>query len=83
MSALTELLGLLRTAEDGLDQARGQLSRGRKSLSEAEAALADIDPEHPETVVPPGLRRADDELERTQQIVEQVADTLREFSTRL
>lgn len=83
MSALSELLGLLRTVEDDLDRAQGQLSRSRKSLSEAESALAGLDPEHPETVVPAGMRRADDQLERTQALVEHVSDALREFSTRL
>lgn len=83
MSALSDLLGLLRTVEDNLDQANGQLVRSRRSLSEAEAALAKLDPDHPETVVPPGMQRADDQIERTQTIIEHVTETLREFSARL
>lgn len=83
MSALSDLVGLLRTAEEQLDLARGQLSRSRRSLSEAEAALAKLDPDHPETVVPPGMRRADDQIERTQAVIEHVTDALRDFATRL
>jgi hypothetical protein len=83
VSALGELIEALRAVEDQLGQARGQLAQGRKSLTEAEAALARLDPDHPETVVPPGLHRADDQIERTLTLVDHVTDTLRAFMTRL
>ena len=83
MSALGELVEALRQVEERLDQVRGQLSQGRKSLTEAQSALAKLDPEHPETVVPPGFARADDQIERTQGLVEHAIDTLRGFVTRL
>ncbi len=83
MSALGELRETLRTAEDSLERARGRLAHGRRCLTEAEAALMRIDPDHPETVVPPELRRADDQIERTLNVIEQVVDTLRNYSARL
>ncbi|GAA2783627.1 hypothetical protein [Saccharopolyspora taberi] len=83
MSALGELVEALRQVEERLDQVRGQLVQSRKSLAEAQSALAGLDPEHPETVVPPGLRRADDQIERTQGLVDHAVDTLRGFVTQL
>lgn len=83
MSALGELQQALRTAEENLERAQGGLARGRRSLTEAEAAMARIDPDHPDAVVPPALHRADDQIERTLNLVEQVIDTLRDYSARL
>ncbi|MFR9730931.1 hypothetical protein ACL03H_17030 [Saccharopolyspora sp. MS10] len=83
MSALTELLAAVRATEAKLDEARRQLSTGRRALSETQAALARLDPDNPETVVPPELRRADDQLERTLTQLAQVAESLRAFATRL
>ncbi len=83
MSALNELLLSLRAVEDHLRLARGHLVRGRETLTEAHAALARLDPDNPETVVPPGLSRADDQIERTLAIIDQVDDTLRGFASRL
>ena len=83
MSALNDLLLALRAVEDQLRLARGQLTQGRKALAEAHAALARLDPNNPETVVPPGLQRADDQIERTLTVIDHVDDTLRGFATRL
>jgi hypothetical protein len=83
VSSVSEVLQALRIVEDHLDQARGQLVRGRTALGEAEAALAHLDPHHPETVVPPGLQRADDQIERVLTLVEHCGDALNTFATRL
>lgn len=79
MSALEELRAALRQVEERLDDAGGLLVRGRKALAEAEKALADIDPEHPEVLVPQGLRRADDQIERTLTHIEHITEALRGF----
>ncbi|QUH00010.1 hypothetical protein HUO13_03560 [Saccharopolyspora erythraea] len=81
--SVAELIAALNEVEDRLELAQGQLARGRRSLGEAQDALARLDPEHPETVVPPGLGRADDQIERTQGLVEHTLDALRGFVTRL
>lgn len=83
MSALGEVLQTLQTVEDQLGRAQQHLVRGRRSLQEAEAALTRIDPDHPETVIPPGLPRAGDRIERTLTTVEHISDTLRDFASRL
>ncbi|WP_243790089.1 hypothetical protein [Saccharopolyspora gloriosae] len=83
MSSLTELVAALRDTEAKLDEARQQLTTGRRALSESQAALARLDPDHPETVVPPELRRADDQLERTLSSLSHVVETLRAFAMRL
>ncbi|MEU6127771.1 hypothetical protein ABZ805_01250 [Saccharopolyspora sp. NPDC047091] len=83
MSSLTELLAAVRATEAKLDEARRQLSTGRRSLSETQAALARLDPDNPETVVPPDLRRADDGLERTLESITHVVEALRAFAMRL
>ena len=83
MSALGELRETLRTAEESLERAHGGLAHGRRCLAEAEAALARVDPDHPDAVVPPALHRADDQIERTLNLIEQVVDTLRDYSARL
>lgn len=83
MSAVSEVLQALQLVEGQLDEARGQLVVSRTALGEAEAALANLDPNHPETVVPPGLQRADDQIERVLTLIERCTDTLRTFATRL
>ncbi|WP_263250835.1 hypothetical protein [Saccharopolyspora rosea] len=83
MSALGELIEALRLVEERLDQARGQLAAGRREFDATRAALARLDPEHPENVVPPGFARADDQLERTQELIEHVQELLRTFASRL
>ncbi len=83
MSALEELLQTLRTVEDHIGQAQRQLTRSRRSVNEAEAALVRIDPDHPETVVPPGFRRAGDQIEQSINTLDRVADTMRDYATRL
>lgn len=83
MSTLDELQAALRAVEEHLEQAQGQLVRGRKSLAEAESALAKLDPEHPETVVPSGLHRADDQIERTLTRIDHVVATLRAYLSSL
>lgn len=83
MSSLTELMATLRATEAQLDEARRGIASGRRSLSEAKAALAKLDPDHPETVVPPEMSRADDQLERTSALVAHVTDALRTFSAQL
>ncbi|GAB2657939.1 hypothetical protein GCM10027271_15730 [Saccharopolyspora gloriosae] len=83
MSSLTELVAALRDTEAKLDEARQQLTTGRRALSETQAALTRLDPDHPETVVPPELSRADDQLERTLTTLSHVVETLRAFAMRL
>lgn len=83
MSALHELQHALHAVCDQLEQARQQLVHGRRCLEEAEAALSRLDPDHPETVVPPGFARARDEIERTLSRVERIGEVLRDFAGRL
>ena len=83
MSALGELRETLRQVETSLDRAHARLAHGRRRLTEAEVALARINPDHPEMVVPPELHRADDQIEHTLTLIEQVVDTLRDYATRL
>ncbi len=83
MSALHEVLQALHSVEDRLEDARRHLAHGRRSLHEAEAALARLDPDHPQTVVPPGLTRAGDQIEHTLTSVDHVSDALRNFATQL
>ncbi|KAA5836870.1 hypothetical protein ABT337_29070 [Saccharopolyspora hirsuta] len=83
MSALEELAQALGVVEQHLTDAGAHLGTTRTSLGEAEKALVKLDPEHPETVVPPSLHRADDQIERAQDMLNQVLNTLRDFITRL
>ncbi|MBB5153765.1 hypothetical protein [Saccharopolyspora phatthalungensis] len=83
MSALDELIQMLRLVEEHLEKAGVHLVTSRTALAEAEQALVKLDPDHPETVVPPGLHRADDQIERTQGMIEHILDTVRDFVTRL
>lgn len=83
MSALEELAQALGDVERRLTDAGALLGTSRKSLGEAEQALIKLDPEHPETVVPPNLHRADGQVERAQEMIEHIQDALREFVTRL
>jgi hypothetical protein len=83
VSTLEELIQTLRLVEEHLEEAGVHLVTSRTALAEAEQALVKLDPEHPETVVPPGLHRADNQIERTQGLIEHVLDTVRDFVTRL
>lgn len=83
MSTIEELIQMLRLVEEHLEEAGAHLITSRKALADAEQTLVKLDPEHPETVVPPGLHRSDDQIERTQGMIEQVLDTVRDFVTRL
>lgn len=83
MSALEELLQVLRTVEDQIGQAQRHLSQSRRSLNEATTALTRLDPDQPDTVVPPGLYRADDQIERVLASLDRIADTLRDYAARL
>ncbi|MDR7301460.1 hypothetical protein [Haloactinomyces albus] len=83
MSALEELLQALQHVDDQLARGQQHLVHARRSLREAEAALTRIDPDHPETVVPPGLPRSKDRIEDTLTKVEHVTDALRDFASRL
>ncbi len=83
MSALAELRQTLRAIEEHLERSRGNLVRSRQSLTEAIATLTRLDPDNPETMVPPGLRRCDDQLEQTLTMVNHVLDSLRNFAARL
>lgn len=78
-----ELRETLRSAESHLEQALGQLGAGRTALTEATTALSRLNPDNPETVVPPEARRADDQIERTWTLVEHILDTLRDYSSRI
>lgn len=78
-----ELREALRSVEDHLERALGQLGAGRTALTEATTALSRINPDHPETVVPPEAHRADEQIERTWTLVEQTLDTLRDYSARI
>jgi hypothetical protein len=83
VSALDELIQALNLVAEHLEEAGVHLATSRTALAEAEQVLTKLDPEHPETVVPPGLRQADDQIERTQGMIEHVLNTVRDFSTRL
>jgi hypothetical protein len=83
VSTLEELVQALRVVEQRLEDAGAHLGTTRASLGEAEQALVKLDPEHPETVVPPSLHRADDQIERAQGMIEHVLNTVRDFVTRL
>lgn len=83
MSSVGEILQALHRVEEQLDEARSQLVRGRTSLTQACDALRLMDPNHPETVVPPGMYRAHDQIERTLALVEHVTDAVTGFATRL
>ncbi|MGP4021073.1 hypothetical protein [Saccharopolyspora sp. 5N708] len=83
MSAVDELIQALQRVAEHLEEAGVHLATSRAALAEAEQALVKLDPEHPETVVPPGLHRADDQIERTQAMIEHILDTVRDFATRL
>jgi len=78
-----ELREVLRVVEEHLERSLGQLGAGRTALSEATAALTRIDPNNPQTVVPPEAHRADEEIERVRAQVEQTLDTLRDYSARI
>jgi hypothetical protein len=83
VSALGELLQALHGVEESLDEARGHLVRARTALTEARSALRLLDPNHPETVVPPGLHRAHDQIERTLTLLDHVTDAIHNFAARL
>ncbi|MER7081190.1 hypothetical protein SAMN02982929_04044 [Saccharopolyspora kobensis] len=83
MSALEELAQQLGVAEQHLTDVGALLGTTRKSLGDAERSLIKLDPEHPETVVPPSLHRADDQVARAQEMIENILETLRDFATRL
>jgi hypothetical protein len=83
VSSLGELLQTLHRVEEQLGEAHGQLVRGRTSLTQACDALRQMDPNHPETVVPPGMHRAHDQIERTLALVEHVTDAVTGFAARL
>ncbi|MGI8309853.1 MULTISPECIES: hypothetical protein [Saccharopolyspora] len=83
MSTLDELIQTLRTAEERLEDAGAHLATCRTALAQAQQALAKLDPEHPASAIPPGLPRADDQIEGTQAAIERILDTVRDFATRL
>ncbi|MGW1679836.1 hypothetical protein [Saccharopolyspora sp. NPDC002376] len=83
MSVLEELVQALGVVEQHLADAGAHLGTSRTALGEAEQAMIKLDPEHPETVVPPSLHRADDQIERAQGMVEHLTNTLRDFVTQL
>lgn len=83
MSALDELLAALQHVDEHLQRAQQHLAVGRTALTEVERALSRLDPEHPESVVPLTLYRADDQVERAQGMVEHTSDTVRDYITRL
>ncbi|MHA6802237.1 hypothetical protein [Salinifilum ghardaiensis] len=83
MNGVGELVRALISVEEQLARVGAELGRGRTALDEAVAALARIDPDHPETAVPPGLHRADDQIERTSQAVERVRETIAAFRSSL
>lgn len=78
-----ELREVLRIVEEHLQRSLGQIGAGRTALSEATAALARIDPNNPQTVVPPEAHRADEQLDRVREQVEHTLDTLRDYSARI
>jgi hypothetical protein len=83
VSTLGELLEALRQVEERLEEARGQVVHGQTALTEARAALSGLDPNHPETTVPPGLYRAHDQIERTRTLIENTLEAVQGFATRL
>ena len=83
MSALDETLARLNSAERQLAEAGAHLGTCRLRLEEARQALTRLDPEHPETVLPPGLPRSNDQIERVQHTIELIANTIRDFAGRL
>ncbi len=83
MSALHELLQALHGVEGQVTRARGELATSRSALVEAQAALASLDPRHPETVVPPGLFRADDQITRAIDLLDRGGELLGDFTGRL
>ncbi|SDO97836.1 hypothetical protein SAMN04487905_101315 [Actinopolyspora xinjiangensis] len=83
MSALEELQQALRTVSDHLEQAQRQLVTSRTALHQAEGALRGLDPDNPETVVPRGMHRADDQIEHVLSTVEHVDEAVRRFATGL
>ncbi|WP_019855591.1 hypothetical protein [Actinopolyspora mortivallis] len=83
MSAIQELQQALLTVSDQLEQTQRHLAVSRTALHQAESALRGVDPDNPETVVPAGLHRADDQIEHTQSTVERVAETVRQFAAGL
>ena len=78
-----ELREVLRIVEEHLERSLGQIGVGRTALNEATAALTRIDPNNPETVVPPEAHRADEQLDRARTQVEHTLDTLRDYSARI
>lgn len=83
MSSLEELGHLLHSVEQRLQEAGAQLGTCRLRLEEARQALSRLDPEHPETVIPPGLPRSADQIEWVQNTIELVSNTIRDFAGRL
>ncbi|RRO15390.1 hypothetical protein EIL87_15090 [Saccharopolyspora rhizosphaerae] len=83
MSSLDELFQALQGIESRLEEAGAHLGTCQGKLDEARQALVRLDPEHPETVLPPGLPRTHDQVERAQRLVDLVRSTLRDFGTRL
>ncbi|NYH79189.1 hypothetical protein FHR84_002523 [Actinopolyspora biskrensis] len=83
MSALQELQQALQTVSDQLEQTQRHLATSRTALHQAESALRGVDPDNPETVVPPGLHRADDQIGHTLSTVEHVSDAIRQFAAGL
>jgi hypothetical protein len=83
MSALDDTLAALNSVEQQLQEAGAHLGTCRRRLEEARQALTRLDPEHPETVLPPGLPRSNDQIERVQNTIELITNTIRDFATRL
>jgi hypothetical protein len=83
VSSLDELQQVLQGIERQLEEAGAHLGTCQGKLDEARQALVRLDPEHPETILPPGLPRTHDQVERAQRLIDLVLNTIRDFATRL
>ncbi|SFS56011.1 hypothetical protein [Saccharopolyspora flava] len=83
MSSVDELRQVLQEIERSLEEAGAHLGTCQGKLDEARQALVQLDPEHPETVLPTGLPRTHDQVERAQRMIDLVLSTIRDFTTRL
>lgn len=83
VSTLGELAQALNEVEEQLQRALAQMHTGRTALEATASALTRLDPDHPETVVPTGLRHAENQLERTEHGVQRALEMVQSFRTSL
>ena len=84
---MTGSLGEIRQELAGvaawLDDAYGHATTARSRLADALAVLTELDRDHSEQLVPPELRKADGELERSLGLISRGAAVVADVDARL